>query len=1059
MDSGFRAGTKHTMEMHPPMTSTLTVLICTHNRAQLLGRVLASLNAAARPDGWQVRILVGANNCNDDTLASLKLYQRDAEQHRWLPLACFEEPIPGKSHALNHAIRLLSDDAVALVDDDHRVDRDYLVHICQALETYPEATMFCGRILPDWDGSEPAWVHDTGPHRIYPLPVPRYDLSMTHRLITLEHGPLPGGGNLFLRTGVFGRIGGFSTDLGPRGHDLGGGEDSKFVLTALQKGERLQYVPEVLQHHYVDTERLKFSYLIRKSYQRSRSVTRVHHQDKQVPRYIWRKLVAYGAHSVFSLSWPQTRFYLIRTAATLGELQGIRENIREPAPSCVKHSNGRVGAALWATLAVLGVVSIGIATNFFPELLLQQAAESALAVGSGALLLTLLIGAKSLSDFSQAGPQIQAEIRHHYRWYTLAAFARLTGWALLLLILMGTLGAVVYAALATATGLVYTTAGGFIAAILGMTLITSWQFCRHLLYLPASLVASMHYRMSRLYPLWRSLNPARLRLFGWVLAILTLALFGFASLRLIQLGAVAPLAALWGSMAALIGLVGWANATTDPAPVKSQRTDSRPNILMLGSDTLRADRLGVAGYRRQLTPKLDQLAASATQFTQCYVPCARTAPSLISLFSGTWPHRHGIRDNFVADAETRLSVPCLPQILAEAGYSTAAVSDWCGADLGKFSLGFQQVEAPDDQWNIKYLIRQGPKDLRLFLSLFTHNRFGKQFLPELYYLAGVPLTSKVGRDARAQLSSLAEADKPFLLNVFLSATHPPFGSEYPYYTRFSDPAYAGESKFVMARLTDPQEIIRRQGDSRKEFDLDQILDLYDGCVQSFDDEAGIILDHLAACGLADNTIVVVYSDHGMEFFEHETWGQGNSAVGDFSARIPLIIHDPRTHGSGVQQQIVRSVDIAPTLLELAGLAIPEAMEGVSLAGLVHGEKQDLGLAAFNETGIWITDLPGMPEDHLRYPNLLELLEIPDKASGTLAIKPQYHDLVFEAKDRMIRVGRWKLVYQPIKEGALYKLFDLEIDPACQHNRIADEPELVEVMKQQLLAWVGQGAKA
>jgi hypothetical protein len=61
--------------------------------------------------------------------------------------------------------------------------------------------------------------------------------------------------------------------------------------------------------------------------------------------------------------------------------------------------------------------------------------------------------------------------------------------------------------------------------------------------------------------------------------------------------------------------------------------------------------------------------------------------------------------------------------------------------------------------------------------------------------------------------------------------------------------------------------------------------------------------------------------------------------------------------------------------------------------------------------------------------------------------------VLKAKDRMIRVGRWKLVYQPIEGGALYKLFDLDTDPACQNDRIQDEPELAEVLKQQLLAWV------
>ena len=161
---------------------------------------------------------------------------------------------------------------------------------------------------------------------------------------------------------------------------------------------------------------------------------------------------------------------------------------------------------------------------------------------------------------------------------------------------------------------------------------------------------------------------------------------------------------------------------------------------------------------------------------------------------------------------------------------------------------------------------------------------------------------------------------------------------------------------------------------------------------------------------------------------------------------------------GITNQSSASSPLPPTLLELAGLTIPDSMEGVSLANIVRGEKHDLGLPAFNETGIWITDMPGMHEDHLRYPNLLELLEVSNKASGTLAIKPQYHDMVFQAKDRMIRIGRWKLVYQPAVGGALYKLFDLETDLACQHNRIADKPELAEAMKRQLLAWMGKNAQ-
>jgi arylsulfatase A-like enzyme len=356
---------------------------------------------------------------------------------------------------------------------------------------------------------------------------------------------------------------------------------------------------------------------------------------------------------------------------------------------------------------------------------------------------------------------------------------------------------------------------------------------------------------------------------------------------------------------------------------------------------------------------------------------------------------------------------------------------------------------PTDQWNIKYLIRQGPKDLRLFLSLFTHNRFGKHLLPELYYLAGVPLTSLVGRDARALISELAPQGAPFFLNVFVSTTHPPFGSEYPYYTLWADREYAGESKFVMARLTDPWEIIRRQGDTKKDFDLEQVIDLYDGCVRNFDGEVQRIVEHLAACGLADNTIVVVYSDHGMEFFEHDTWGQGNSVRGDFSARVPLVIVDPRSEGVGHCSRIVRSIDLAPTLLELAGIGVPGSMDGQSLVAYLTGDRADLQLPAFNETGIWLTDVPGMLANHLRYPNILDLLEVPDKGTGTLAIKAKYRQVVIAAKDRMVCIGDWKLIYQPTTDGPLYELFNLKADPECRRNVAAAHPEIVSELQDYL----------
>jgi GT2 family glycosyltransferase len=215
---------------------------------------------------------------------------------------------------------------VAFVDDDHRVDSDYLVNICAAAKGYPDAELFCGRILPDWNGSEPAWVHDTGPYRIYPLPVPRFDQGEIPLRLTPEIA-IPGGGNLFLRGEWLPRIGPFSTELGPTGHDLEGSEDLDWILRAQRFGARVQYVPSVVQYHYAEPERLRLVYLIKKAYKRSASTTALKAPSGGygIPRYLYRKLVEYLFCAVTAFNADRRRFYLVRTAAALGELQGYRQ--------------------------------------------------------------------------------------------------------------------------------------------------------------------------------------------------------------------------------------------------------------------------------------------------------------------------------------------------------------------------------------------------------------------------------------------------------------------------------------------------------------------------------------------------------------------------------------------------------------------------------------------------------------------------------------------------------------------------------------------------------------
>ena len=300
----------------------ITVIICTHNRADLLMRAIASINASMRPRHCELSIMVVANACSDDTVAALDNYiQQPAEDA--VPLIYFEEPHAGKSFALNLALRNVEEGFACFIDDDHRIDTHFLVGISKALSSHPDCSFFCGRIIPDWTGDEAPWVHEAGEYRIFPLPVPHYDPGHKSRHLTLDDD-LPGGGDLIIKTDLLRRIGDFSINLGPRGHNLMGGEDSDYVKRLLSSGATLIYSPDITQYHYVDPKRLTLRFLITLSFQRSRAITLVHNPQRvPVPRYIWRKLFNYSVNILFSLSLQKKRFYLMRFAATLGEAVGF----------------------------------------------------------------------------------------------------------------------------------------------------------------------------------------------------------------------------------------------------------------------------------------------------------------------------------------------------------------------------------------------------------------------------------------------------------------------------------------------------------------------------------------------------------------------------------------------------------------------------------------------------------------------------------------------------------------------------------------------------------------
>lgn len=303
--------------------SFLTVVICTHNRSELLLKTLESINNAAIPPQTDIAVLVIANACTDDTAKKLQEYQQRSTDNHLLPIEFVEEAKAGKSYALNKALALITSGWICFIDDDHQIDENYFKSVIDAIINHPDTTLFCGKIIPDWTGHEPTWIHEKGTFKIAPIPIPHFDLG-DNQLVLSKNNFIPGGGNLIIDKNVFDRIGSFSEILGPTGHNLVGSEDTDLILRALDANEKLRYIPALVQYHYVDPLRFKLFYLILMNFQRNRSVTLSrYHESIKVPNYLWLKLARYIAGVLFSFNASQIRFYLTKTAAILGQINGI----------------------------------------------------------------------------------------------------------------------------------------------------------------------------------------------------------------------------------------------------------------------------------------------------------------------------------------------------------------------------------------------------------------------------------------------------------------------------------------------------------------------------------------------------------------------------------------------------------------------------------------------------------------------------------------------------------------------------------------------------------------
>ncbi|MEE9394891.1 MAG: sulfatase-like hydrolase/transferase [Planctomycetota bacterium] len=506
----------------------------------------------------------------------------------------------------------------------------------------------------------------------------------------------------------------------------------------------------------------------------------------------------------------------------------------------------------------------------------------------------------------------------------------------------------------------------------------------------------------------------------------------------------------------------------------------RPNIIVLGCDSLRYDHLGCHGYARDTSPNIDAMAREAIDFHQMHVGTASTLESWTSFMTGLHPANHHLRYMFASKeqvAQVENSKSTLPRLLRERGYSSTVVGDWAANCFKLADFGFDHTETSDVQ-NLDVFLAEVAFRTHPLVPHFFSNQFGEYIIPLMAQATGYLHPGHLTTKFLDRLDESSSKGKPFFGVLFLASTHLPFKVSHPWNQKFVSPDYRGPNRFQVA--FDVDDFIQHGFDQivpQKE--KDHIIALYDGGVSQFDDQVGRVLRHLKRTGLDQNTIVVVMSDHGEDLYEPgTTLGHGtNFFGGDQSTRIPFIVRLPAGQlGGRSVQGITRNIDFLPTILDLvkasereesetrvednqalAELAVPK-VDGASLVELMTGRSDDLGRAAFSETCylFYPKHVPG--EDVFKLKPADRTLYIDKNFRNQFVLKPKYHDDVIEAKDRMMRTNRWKLIHIKGKRGPIWRFYDMKSDP----NQAFDMSGLelawtpFEEMKVALMEWKNTG---
>jgi arylsulfatase A-like enzyme len=422
----------------------------------------------------------------------------------------------------------------------------------------------------------------------------------------------------------------------------------------------------------------------------------------------------------------------------------------------------------------------------------------------------------------------------------------------------------------------------------------------------------------------------------------------------------------------------------------SQPADgTRPHVLLISLDTLRADHLGAWGYDRPTSPFLDELTRFGIRFDRVFSQSSKTAPSHMTVFTGAYPSEHGAHFEYrklgakPVVFPARSDLPTLAEVMRRAGYRTAA---WTGGGQvtrrAGFARGFERYSE-----NCRYI---DPGKMQTVRTWFRRH-----------------------------------SSEPCFIFLHTYQIHDPYLPPPPYHTVFISPDYRGwvvgdEKSLAGIQATgeypSPQAAFwKKRGwmpdpSIIEPDDLRRLVDQYDGGIRYTDDVLHGFFEGLHSDGLLDNTIVVLFSDHGEEFLEHGD--VLHKMLYRETLHVPLIFFGPAHLPTDVVvEQQVALMDLTPTLLELIGVDAPWGSNARSLLPLI--------------------DAPDSGEDRLVYSE-----------------EPWTH---WKAYHRSYRTGSLML-YD--RDHADIELYNLAADPEELDDLAEIEPGLASELLREMLSFLG-----